>query len=61
MRRTILSPGGGRLGQQGELLDAVKHLCAPERITAFENAEFIRHTNEWVEKYGLPLAEHRMF
>ncbi len=31
------------------------------RRWAEENAEFIRHTNEWVEKNGLPLAEYRMF
>ena len=31
------------------------------RRWADENAEFIRNTNDWVEKNGHPLAEHRMF
>jgi antitoxin CcdA len=31
------------------------------RRWAEENAEFIRNTNDWVEKNGLPLAEYRMF
>jgi antitoxin CcdA len=31
------------------------------RRWAQENAEFIKNTNEWVEKNGLPLAEYRMF
>ncbi|WP_260331844.1 MULTISPECIES: type II toxin-antitoxin system CcdA family antitoxin [unclassified Paraburkholderia] len=26
-----------------------------------EHAEFIRHTNQWVEENGLPLAQYRMF
>lgn len=31
------------------------------RRWAEENAEFIRNTNDWVEKNGLPLTEYRMF
>ncbi|SMG07311.1 type II toxin-antitoxin system CcdA family antitoxin [Paraburkholderia susongensis] len=31
------------------------------RRWAQENAEFIRNTNEWIEKNGLPLAEYRVF
>jgi antitoxin CcdA len=31
------------------------------RRWAEANAEFIKSTNEWVEKNGLPLAEYRMF
>lgn len=28
---------------------------------AEENAEFIRSSNEYVEKYGLPLEKYRLF
>ncbi|WP_429290720.1 type II toxin-antitoxin system CcdA family antitoxin [Paraburkholderia sp. CI3] len=31
------------------------------RRWAEEHAEFIRHTNQWVEENGLPLAQYRMF
>ncbi|MDR3098179.1 MAG: type II toxin-antitoxin system CcdA family antitoxin [Paraburkholderia sp.] len=31
------------------------------RRWAEEHADFIKHTNEWVEKNGLPLAEYRTF
>ena len=31
------------------------------RRWAEANADFIKNTNEWVEKNGLPLAEYRMF
>jgi antitoxin CcdA len=31
------------------------------RRWAQENAEFIKNTNDWVEKNGLPLAEYRIF
>lgn len=31
------------------------------RRWAEEHADFIRHTNEWVEEHGLPLAQYRMF
>jgi antitoxin CcdA len=31
------------------------------RRWAQENAEFIKNTNDWVERNGLPLAEYRMF
>ncbi|MGF6919846.1 type II toxin-antitoxin system CcdA family antitoxin [Paraburkholderia sp. 40] len=31
------------------------------RRWAEEHAEFIRHTNQWVEENGLPLAQYRTF
>ena len=31
------------------------------RRWAEEHADFIQHTNEWVEEHGLPLAQYRMF
>ena len=41
------------------LRDAIK--IEEGRRWAEANAEFIKNTNEWVEKNGLPLAEYRMF
>ena len=41
------------------LRDAIK--AEEGRRWAQENAEFLKNTNDWVEKNGLPLAEYRMF
>jgi antitoxin CcdA len=32
-----------------------------ERLWRLENAEAIRHSNDYVEKHGLPLAQYRKF
>jgi antitoxin CcdA len=41
------------------LRDAIK--AEEGRRWAQENAEFIKNTNDWVEKNSLPLAEYRTF
>ena len=41
--------------------DAAKTKAAREEAWKRENAEAIQNYNDYIEKYGLPLAEYRMF
>ncbi len=43
--------------------DGIRHAVALEKARKWkeENADAIRSSNEYVEKYGLPLEKYRMF
>ena len=42
-------------------LDAAKTKAAREEAWKRESVEVIQNYNDYIEKYGLPLAEYRMF